>query len=96
VTMQDVGSFCLHMELCLFDHLLADVSVWVFDLVFVGPVLQIWTRSLMRGFSRWRVLVWDPVWSTWNFAVSHLIFSVLLVGFRWLLSFPPFLRRSCC
>jgi len=44
----------------------------------------------MGGYSRWRVLVLDPVWSTWNSAVSQLILSSIPGAFRWLFSLPPF------
>jgi len=74
VIMRDVRRF-LHMQLGLADHLFADVPAFGFGVVFDLVVLQIWEGSLMWVYSRWRVLVWDPVWSTWNFAVCHLIFS---------------------
>jgi len=42
----------------------------------------------MGGYSRWRVLVLDPVWSTWNSAVRQLIFSSIFSAFQWLFSLP--------
>jgi len=53
----------------------AHLSTWDCGVVFVVAVLQICTRSLMGGYSRWRVLVLAPVWSTWNSAVRQLILS---------------------
>jgi len=89
VMVRNVKSYS-HTQLGYEDHeFLMGPSSWNSGVVFVVAVLQIWAASLMGGYSRWRVLVLDPAWSTWNSAVSHLILSSIPGALRWLLSLLP-------
>jgi len=70
------GEESFRIQWCLIEYLFAHVPhSWDCGVVFVVAVLQIWSESLMGGYSRWRVLVLDPVWSTWNSAVRQSYFE---------------------